>query len=163
MRSLRAELRDVSIRPSLMSLEVALLLRNPEGSQPLAGGRRRRTTGKPAKTSLHPGGMPANLPLASLRDAISTIPCFRWCRFAQPPANRCDPSELNRKCATSKLTLRVIKEVLKQLLPLCLQKHEPGDVTPPGSCFFRPRSLSISHLALFQMADTQQRRSFTRT
>ena len=100
---------------------------------------------------------------ASLRDTISTIPCFRWCRFAQPPANRCDPSELNRKCATSKLTLRVIKEVLKQLLPLCLQKHEPGDVTPPGSCFFRPRSLSISHLALFQMADTQQRRSFTRT
>ena len=79
---------------------------NPEGSQPLAGGRRRRTTGIPGKTHLHPGGMPDKLPLASLRDAISTNPGFRWCRFTQPPANRGEPSGLNRNCATSNLTPR---------------------------------------------------------
>ena len=93
--------------PSLTLFEVAHLFLNPEGSQPLAGGRRRHTTGKPATLHLYPGGMTANLSLASLRDAIPIKTHFRWYRFAQPPANRCEPSRLNRKSEPSKLILWV--------------------------------------------------------
>ena len=43
---------------------------NPKGSQQLAGGRRRRTTGISEKMQPHPGGMPAITVLASRWDAI---------------------------------------------------------------------------------------------
>jgi hypothetical protein len=84
------------------SFEVALLRFNPEGCQRLAGGRRRRTTGFAEENVSHPEGMPARNVLASLRDATTAAIVFRWYRLAQPPANGCKPSGLNRKCATSK-------------------------------------------------------------
>ena len=102
--------------PSLSLFEVADLYRNPEGSQRLASGRRRRTTGNPVQWHSHPGGMPATQSLASLRDAASPKTFFRWYRFAKPPANRFEPSGLNRKCVTSKFAFRVRFGVLTWLL-----------------------------------------------
>lgn len=111
--------RDLPM-PSLTLVEVADLHRNPEGSKRLAGGRRRRTTGKPVQWRSHPGGMPATQSLAFLRDAGSPETFFRWYRFAQPLANRFEPSGLNRKCVTSKFAFRVRFGVLMWLLSIAI-------------------------------------------
>jgi len=72
----------------------------PKGFQPLAGGKRSATSGLRPPIHDAPRLGASVLERRECCDPVGIgfvhVPSFRWCRFAQPPANGCDPVGVDR-------------------------------------------------------------------